>query len=168
MGSRLSDQANRKTELSNAIKIQDTIITMNKNWIDKEIEFRKAEAKYKQEKQDHLVKIHRLRYDRGFRGKTWRDKIQGELNEIEQLIRVFESESKRPSSPTRESDVANCPVCLKIPDGIVLECQQCENMICGDCGTKLENCPICRQDLKENPLKRNKMAEKLIQSMKSN
>ncbi len=95
--------------------------------------------------------------------------IREELNEIEHLIEVFQSESKTPESPKSDkSDAINCPVCLKVPEGIVLECQECENMICGDCGTKVENCPICRQDLKDKELKRNKMAEKLIQSMKIN
>ena len=53
-----------------------------------------------------------------------------------------------------------CPCCLEVPTGIVLQCMK-GHLICMDCRKKLTKCPSCRDPYKR-PMPRNMVVEKLI------
>lgn len=57
-----------------------------------------------------------------------------------------------------------CPVCLSVPGEQVLTCQQCDNMICGECRSQLSACPTCRKSFKSSPPRRNRLVERIIAS----
>lgn len=57
-----------------------------------------------------------------------------------------------------------CVICLTIPANEVWSCgMECDNIICNDCKGKLKSCPTCRANVKRNPLRRNRTAEKILQ-----
>ncbi len=74
-----------------------------------------------------------------------------------------DDDSGPPANSSAASTVQNknCPVCFGQPSTIFC-CQECDNMVCGDCMERLDTCPICRQDFREKPPLRNKFAERLI------
>ncbi|KFK42342.1 hypothetical protein AALP_AA2G243800 [Arabis alpina] len=44
-------------------------------------------------------------------------------------------------SPVSEEQTQNCPICLTNRKDVAFNCG---HMTCGDCGTRISNCPICR------------------------
>jgi flavin-binding protein dodecin len=64
-------------------------------------------------------------------------------------------------------DELECVVCLEVPLlGVqVFSCLQ-HHLLCSDCAKKiLQSCPVCRQNFKQNPPIRNRLAEKMIQRL---
>ena len=48
----------------------------------------------------------------------------------------------------------------------IFTCQQCDNMLCGGCRSKVNVCPTCRKNFTKAPPKRNRLAERLIAARK--
>ena len=91
-------------------------------------------------------------------------KSQSEIDELKQELNRLESEPMpRTTSNARQSnnDDHDCPVCSNRP----VEChgcQTCDNWVCQDCKGSLTNCPHCREDLTQKPLRRNRALERVI------
>ncbi len=76
------------------------------------------------------------------------------------------NEKKDITKDLEEDSFPSCPICLTLPMAHILGCQQCDAMFCKGCAGELKKCAICRQNLTEKPLARNKIAEKLVASIR--
>lgn len=66
-----------------------------------------------------------------------------------------------------------CQICMEMPTNQVYNCQICNNPICDMCLEGLttrqpdtKKCPSCREDLKNTPMVRNKLVERIISQIK--
>ncbi len=100
--------------------------------------------------------------------------VNNEANEAEDS----KAEDSKPEDKKAEDGEASaknltnrkfeCPVCKEIPTNRkIFSCEDCHNWICGGCLEELKRfnplkCPLCRYDLNDNPMKRNKTVERLI------
>jgi hypothetical protein len=60
-----------------------------------------------------------------------------------------------------------CVICLELPrpPAGILSCRQ-QHLICTVCNSNnLTSCPMCKQNLQEVPLEKNRLADKLIQQL---
>jgi hypothetical protein len=60
-----------------------------------------------------------------------------------------------------------CNVCLEVPrrETQVFSCMQ-HHLMCSECHKhKFESCTVCRQNFRETPPTRNRLAEKMIQQL---
>jgi galactose-1-phosphate uridylyltransferase len=60
-----------------------------------------------------------------------------------------------------------CNVCLEVPrrKAQVFSCLQ-HHLICSECNKhEFESCPVCRQNFRETPRTRNRLAEKMIEQL---
>lgn len=80
--------------------------------------------------------------------------------EIESLSSDTSDELK--TDEAEEEDIKFlCPICFERPLQIFC-CSKCDNMVCQDCVDKITFCPLCRNDFKEHPPARNRLAERIL------
>ncbi len=95
---------------------------------------------------------------------------QEEIERLRERIRLAEQAAADPTDADANlkdetsSEQANprsieCPVCYQPPNEIYC-CQECDNMVCGQCLPRVQNCPSCRLNFRTNPPRRNRFAER--------
>ena len=57
-----------------------------------------------------------------------------------------------------------CVICITIPPGEVFTCSN-DHILCSECNSKVNVCPVCQINFEETPARRNRLAEKLIQKL---
>lgn len=68
---------------------------------------------------------------------------------------------------TVEKSNMECIICFDMPQEEVWSCSGCDNIICNTCLPRLSaQCPTCRVDLVEKPVRRNRAVERILQTMK--
>jgi hypothetical protein len=99
------------------------------------------------------------------------DAIEALYKEIRHMnatsMRLSKLIQEKKASKDADDSALLCPVCLVLPNE-VYSCQECDNLVCGDCKPKLKSCPSCRQSFEVRPPARNKLAERLIQAAQAN
>ena len=98
-------------------------------------------------------RIEKLKSDPDFRTQDQIRELKQNVKEVEDMIESFKKINIEVKSENNQ-----CPVCCETPDS-VFSCENCNNWICGNCKDQVENCPQCREDLNERPLRRNKALE---------
>ena len=63
------------------------------------------------------------------------------------------------------SSELECVICLELPPKQVFSCTE-QHILCSNCNSRVEKCPICRQNFKATPTTRNRLAEKIILRLK--
>ncbi len=59
----------------------------------------------------------------------------------------------------------SCQVCMEKPRSGVFSCDSCDNWVCGECVKQLAKCPSCRQNFFDQPPRRNRAVERLLDAM---
>ena len=104
------------------------------------------------EKEEGKLRV--LRNDPGYKSRAEIKRLSDEINQLE---------SGEEQQQGAAWDKFACPICFEdAPGKKIFSCQECENWVCGDCKSALNNCPHCRVSLSFKPLKRNKTAERLM------
>ena len=83
--------------------------------------------------------------------------------QINQLRRELEQLSFGTGSNdnSRKETESNCSICFEKPNEC-WGCQECDNWVCQQCKIILENCPHCREDFKNRPMKRYRAVERIL------
>jgi hypothetical protein len=102
-----------------------------------------------------VADIAALRDDKAFMSDVDIAKLREALDEVEKLIGAVQKTSANPAA----GDVKSCPVCVQ-PMAKIFMCMDCFSLVCEACHKTLATCPICRCDVKANPMKRNEALEK--------
>lgn len=80
---------------------------------------------------------------------------------FEDIIRNFSALSKGDGGSELKKYILKCSVCIaSFKSTPILQCTN-NHLVCKDCDTKLENCPICRND---SPIFRNLILEQITEN----
>ena len=94
------------------------------------------------------------------------EKVQYRLDSLLDEKRQVRSKGKEPKATIKIS--SECPTCAKCAKNCrIFCCVECAQWICDDCLDKLKKsenveCPLCRCDLKKNPMKRDAFLERTM------
>ena len=62
----------------------------------------------------------------------------------------------------KSNDAELCPLCFERPQHQVYSCVECDYWLCVECKNRIRDCPQCRTSLRENPMRRNRAVEKIL------
>ena len=156
---RIKEESLQKaTEMNEKIKAKEDDIRALQN--DLESLQRRVEAK-KDEITETEAEKTKLMQSPDYKSESEILKMTQDLLEIKSNGTLHESiEPSAPPAP--EDETSLCSICFEKPHNQVFSCIQCDYWVCDGCKTQLQTCPQCRIELAQNPMRRNRAVERIL------